>query len=110
MKQLVIRREATMTSHRELGRKELTLLELYSNCQLSIDVFTFYQKWNVTQRQMAQICGCSLATVERWFSSQRQSPESIYLRRLAEMDFVWEMWEQIPQEIRDRLCSRLDSV
>lgn len=95
-----------MTNNRQIGVRELALLELYSNCQLSMDVFAFYQKRNVTQRQMAQICGCSVATVERWFSSQRQDPEQIYLRRLAEMDFVWEMWEQLPTEIRGRLCSR----
>ncbi|MGG6265497.1 helix-turn-helix domain-containing protein [Leptolyngbya sp. AN03gr2] len=94
-----------MTNGRSLGDRELTLLELYSNCQWSMDVFVFYQKWNVTQSQIAQICGCSLATVERWFSSQRQTPEFISLRKLAEMDLVWEMWEQIPQSIRDRLCS-----
>lgn len=70
-----------------------------------MDVFEFYRKWNVTHRQLATICGCSLATVERWFGTQRQVPESIYTRRLAEMDLIWELWEQIPAEIRERLCS-----
>lgn len=93
-----------MTSNRPLGPRELALLNLYSSCQLSMDVFEFYSKWNVTQRQIATICGCSLATVERWFSSQRQVPESIYTRRLAEMDLIWELWEQIPSPIRARLC------
>lgn len=82
-----------MTSNRHLRARELTLLNLYSNCQLLMDVFEFYQKWNVTQRQIATICGCSLATVERWFDSQRQIPEPIYVRRLAEMDLIWELWE-----------------
>ena len=99
-----------MTSDRRLGARELALLNLYSNCQLSIDVFEFYRKWNVTQKQIATICGCSLATVERWFGSQRQVPEAIYTRRLAEIDLIWELWEQIPVEIRDRLCSGADSV
>lgn len=99
-----------MTSDRRLGARELALLNLYSNCQLSIDVFEFYRKWNVTQKQIATICGCSLATVERWFGSQRQIPEAIYTRRLAEIDLIWELWEQIPVEIRDRLCSGADSV
>lgn len=99
-----------MTSDRRLGARELALLNLYSNCQLSIDVFEFYRKWNVTQKQIATICGCSLATVERWFGSQRQIPEAIYTRRLAEIDLIWELWEQIPVEIRDRLCSGTDSV
>ena len=94
-----------MTSNRSLGVRELSLLNLYSNCRLSIDVFEFYRKWNVTQRQIATICGCSLATVERWFGSQRQVPEPIYTRRLAEMDLIWELWEQIPSALRERLCS-----
>lgn len=93
-----------MTSDRRLGARELALLNLYSNCRLSMDVFEFYRKWNVTQRQIATICGCSLATVERWFSSQPQIPQPIYTRRLAEMDLIWEIWEQIPAEFRERLC------
>lgn len=94
-----------MTSNRRLGARELALLTLYSNCRLSMDVFEFYRKWNVTQRQIAIICGCSPATVGRWFGSPRQVPELIYTRRLAEMDLIWELWEQIPAEIRERLCS-----
>jgi hypothetical protein len=99
-----------MTSRQPLEAREQVLLNLYSRCQLSMDVFEFYRKWNVTQRQIATICGCSLATVERWFGSQRQIPEPIYTRRLAEMDLIWELWEQIPVEIRERLCPRENSV
>lgn len=94
-----------MESSRRLEARELMLLTMYSNCQLSMDVFEFYRKWNVTQRQIAMICGCSLATVGRWFGSPRQVPEPIYMRRLAEMDLIWELWEQIPAEIKERLCS-----
>ena len=93
-----------MTGDRPLGTRELALLNLYSNCRLSMDVFEFYRKWNVTQRQIATICGCSLATVERWFGSQRLVPEPIHTRRLAEIDLIWELWEQIPAELRERLC------
>ncbi len=94
-----------MNSHRPLRARELALLNLYSGCQLSMDVFAFYQKWNVTQRQIAAICGCSLANVERWFGSTRMVPEAIYTRRLAEMDLIWELWEQIPADVREQLCS-----
>ncbi len=69
-----------------------------------MDVFEFYRKWNVTQRQIAMICGCSLANVERWFGSTRMVPEPIYTRRLAEMDLLWELWEQIPNEVREQVC------
>ena len=49
-----------MNDRKTLGNREIALLNLYSNCQLSMDVFEFYQKWNVTQKQIAHICGCSL--------------------------------------------------
>ena len=94
-----------MTQGRDLGHREQVLLKLYSNCHLSIDVFDFYRKWNVTQQQIAEICGCSLATVERWFGRQRQSPEPVYTRRLAEMDLIWELWDEIPESLKQRLCS-----
>jgi hypothetical protein len=95
-----------MNNHRRLTAKELALLNLYSNCQLSMDVFEFYRKWNVTQRQIALICGCSLANVERWFGRNRRVPEPIYTRRLAEMDLCWELWELLPAEVTERLCPR----
>ena len=93
-----------MTNRQPLSQRQVALLNLYSNCQLSMDVFEFYQKWNVTQRQIATICGCSISTVERWFGSQGRVPEPIYTRRLAEMDLIWELWSQIPDEIKTRLC------
>ena len=94
-----------MNNRKTLGNKEIALLNLYSNCQLSMDVFEFYQKWNVTQKQIAHICGCSLSTVERWFGSQRRTPEAVYTRRLAEMDLIWELWSELPKNIREQLCS-----
>lgn len=93
-----------MTQSRDLGRREQALLQLYSNCHLSMDIFEFYGKWNVTQKQIAAICGCSVATVERWFGSQRQAPEPIYTRRLAEMDLIWELWDDLPDTFKQRLC------
>ena len=97
-----------MNERKTLGNREIALLNLYTNCQLSMDVFEFYQKWNVTQRQIAHICGCSLSTVERWFGSQRRTPEAVYTRRLAEMDLIWESWSELPNSIREQLCSNLE--
>ena len=93
-------------SLRQLGNRERTLMSLYRNCQLGMTPTDFYAKWNVTHAQMAQICGCSESTVDRWFQQSRSSqpPEPIYLRRLAEMDFLWEYYEQIPGEWWQRLC------
>ena len=93
-----------MTNRKPLSSREIALLDLYSNCQLSMDVFEFYQKWNVTQRQIAHICGCSLSTVERWFGRERRTPESVYTRKLAEMDLIWELWSELPVEIKEKLC------
>ncbi|MBD2001421.1 helix-turn-helix domain-containing protein [Leptolyngbya sp. FACHB-541] len=90
----------------DLGPRELALLRLYANCQLGMSPRDFYAKWNVTHAQMAQICGCSEPTVDRWFagpSSYRQ-PEPIYLRRLAEMNLLWEFYEQIPAALKQWLC------
>ena len=93
-------------SLRNLSNREYTLLTLYSNCQLAITPADFYAKWNVTHAQMAQICGCSESTVDRWFQQGRSSqpPAPIYLRRLAEIDFLWEYYEQIPSDLRQQLC------
>lgn len=95
-------------SLRDLGQRELKLLKLYARCQLSMSPQDFYAKWNVTHAQMAQICGCSQATVNRWFSRRTyHAPAPLYCRRLAEMDLLWEVYEQIPATIRRRLgCYR----
>lgn len=95
-------------SLRNLGSRERTLLNLYSDCQFGITPTTFYAKWNVTHAQMARICGCSESTVDRWFQQGQSSqpPEPVYLRRLAEIDFLWEHYEQIPEPLKQQLCRR----
>lgn len=89
-----------------LGARELAIFNLYTNCQLSMSPQDFYNKWNVTHAQIAQICGCSTTTVDRWFttSALQTFPGPDYMRKLAEIDFLWEHYEQIPPELRDRLC------
>lgn len=91
---------------RNLGNTERTLLSLYLNCQFEMAPNEFYAKWDVTHAMMAQICGCSESTVNRWFQkgSGYQPPEPIYLRRLAEIDFLWEHYKQIPPFLRKLLC------
>jgi uncharacterized membrane protein len=93
-------------SLQDLGVRELTLLRLYTSCQLRMSPQDFYAKWNVTHAQMARICGCSEPTVNRWFSQGRgsRSPEAIHLRRLAEMNLLWEFYEEIPGELWERFC------
>jgi hypothetical protein len=66
----------------------------------------FYAKWSVTHTQMTRICGCSVSTVDRWFleGGGYRPPEPGYLRRLAEVDFLWEHFEQIPAVLWQQMC------
>lgn len=91
---------------RNLGQRELALLRLYSRCQFGMTPQAFYAKWNVSHAQMAAICGCALPTVNRWFASGKhhRSPSTIHLRRLAELDLLWERYETIPLPLRQHLC------
>lgn len=91
---------------RNLGARERRLLTLYINCRFGMSPTEFYTKWNVTHALMAQICGCSESTVDRWFQQGRgyQPPALIYLRRLAEIDFLWENYEQIPTPLQQQVC------
>lgn len=96
-------------SPRNLGQHELRLFHFYTHCQLQMSHLDFYAKWDVTHAQMAQICGCSQPTVDRWFagSGNYRSPEPLYLRRLAEMDLLWEKYYKVPLALRRHLCPML---
>ncbi|HEY9697672.1 MAG TPA: hypothetical protein V6D10_10445 [Trichocoleus sp.] len=91
---------------RELRQRELRLLRHYTRCQLGMTPQAFYAKWNVSHAQIALICGCSQPTVDRWFSqgTNRRSPSAVHLRRLAEMDLLWECYEAIPPALLKRIC------
>lgn len=91
---------------KDLGARERALLNLYVNCQLQMAPADFYARWNVTHAQMAQICGCSESTVDRWFlrGAGHQPAKPLYQRRLAEIDLLWECYEQIPSDLQQRLC------
>lgn len=90
----------------DLEQRELKLLQLYCSCQFSMTPQAFYARWNVTHVQMAQICGVSEATVDRWFSQgkNRRFAEALYRRKLAEINFIWEEYERIPPQLRQQLC------
>ena len=91
---------------KDLRARERALMNLYLNCQLQMSPADFYAKWNVTHAQIAEICGCSESTVDRWFlrGSGHQEPRPLYQRRLAEIDFLWECYELIPAALQQRLC------
>lgn len=90
----------------ELGRRELRLLRLYCGCQFGMTPQAFYARWGVTHVQIAQICGVSEPTVNRWFAQgkTRRVAESRHRRKLAEMHFLWEEYERIPIPLRRQLC------
>lgn len=90
----------------ELGRRELKLLNLYCGCQFGMTPQEFYARWGVTHAQIAQICGVSESSVNRWFSQgkHRRVAEAIHRRKLAEMNLIWEQYECIPSRLRQQIC------
>ena len=94
-----------------LGQRELKLLQLYSDCQFGMTPQAFYARWDVTHVQIAQICGVSEASVDRWFSQgkHRRAAEPRYRRKLAEMNFLWEQYDRIPVRLWLQVCPRRPS-
>jgi len=95
-----------MNHYRPLSERELSLIKLYSECQLAMTPKTFYKKWDVNHQQIADICNRSVSNVNFWFSlgRNRRNPTPDDLRHLALMDFLLEHFEDIPSELRDLLC------
>ena len=95
-----------MSFQHPLTAREYRLMVIYRACQFGMSPIEFYQKWNVTHAQMAQICGCSESTVDRWFlrGKSYRKPLPLYCRRLAEMDFLWEHHAEIPDHLWQQLC------
>ena len=93
---------------RPLGEREIQLINLYVNCQLSMSPRQFNAKWGVNYEQIAEICDRSISTVNRWFHPGRnyQPPEKADQRHLALMDFLLEHEQDIPSELMNQLCPR----
>ena len=98
-----------MSQKRPLSERELSLIKLYSECQLAMTTKTFYKKWDVNHQQIADICNRSVPNVSFWFSvgMNRRNPTHDDLRHLALMDFILEYFEEVPSELRDLLCPRI---
>jgi hypothetical protein len=92
---------------RPLTEREQTLIDLYGYCSLGMTPQQFYAKWQVNQEAIAFICSRSMSTVRCWFkrgkSYRRPMPND--LRHLALMDFLLQHWEDIPEQLKNRLCS-----
>ena len=67
----------------------------------------FYAKWKVSHEELAAICSRSVATVRGWFckGSSYRRPSPTDLRHLAIMDFLLDHFDQIPEELKETLCS-----
>ncbi len=92
---------------RPLTQREQRLIEVYGYCQLGITPQQFYSKWNVNQEVIAFICSRSMSTVRGWFrrGGNYRRPRATDMRHLALMDFLLQHWEDIPEELKNRLCS-----
>ncbi|MBW4482095.1 MAG: helix-turn-helix domain-containing protein [Tildeniella torsiva UHER 1998/13D] len=92
---------------RPLNLREKRLLDLYIYCQLGMPPQAFYAKWQISQEEMVAICSRSMSTVRCWFRKGRsyRRPTVTDLRHLALMDFLLDHFDQIPEELRDHLCS-----
>ncbi|WP_424094787.1 hypothetical protein [Moorena producens] len=95
---------------RAITERERILINLYSNCRLSMTPQEFYWKWQVNQEDIAQICCRSTHAVNTWLaqSSRYKSPSSDSLYHLALMDFLLENFEAIPKELLNQLCSKVE--
>jgi hypothetical protein len=95
-----------MNHSRPLSERELSLIKLYSNCQLGMTPQRFHIKWDVNHQQIAKICNRSVSNVRFWFSrgANKRNPTYNDLRHLALMDFLLEHFEEIPSELKDLLC------
>jgi len=66
----------------------------------------FEAKWDVTRAQMAALCQCSIGNVRRWFKlgNDFTPPTKYHMRYLALADIFLEHFEEIPEELRKKIC------
>jgi hypothetical protein len=93
---------------RPLTEREQNLIDLYGYCSLGMTPQQFYAKWQVNHEAIAFICARSMSTVRCWFNRGKnyRRPMPNDLRHLAFMDFLLQHWEDIPEELKNWLCSR----
>ncbi|AOX04272.1 hypothetical protein BJP34_12515 [Moorena producens PAL-8-15-08-1] len=94
---------------RPITERERILIDLYSNCPLSMTPQEFYGKWQVNQEDIGQICFRSTHAANTWLAqgARYRSPSPDSLHHLALMDFLLENFEAIPKELLNRLCSKV---
>lgn len=61
----------------------------------------FLKHWDVTYKELAEICHCSEDTVKHWFStSSRRPPQSHHKALLAMTNVLWNVLEDSPAYVR----------
>ena len=92
---------------RPLTRRQRQLLRQFSHCQLAMTPMEFWSKWDVSQRQIAEICRCDVSLVSRWFSPEARGlePMPYHLWYLALADRWLEFYEQLSPELQRQLHS-----
>lgn len=95
------------SGQRPFGEVERALFRLYVNCSLSLShPRQLYQEYDLTYEDLALIAGCSVPTMERWMSGNRE-PElykELYLRRLGEFNFLLTHYQEIPYSVWRSVC------
>ncbi|MGB3788407.1 MAG: hypothetical protein WA949_10380 [Phormidesmis sp.] len=99
-------------SSRSLTSQDRRLIDRYSYCQLGMTPQAFYAKWKVSHEELAAICSRSISTVRGWFrkGSSYRRPSPTDLRHLAIMDFLLDHFDQIPEGLKETLCSSNEEV
>ncbi|MGB3788437.1 MAG: hypothetical protein WA949_10535 [Phormidesmis sp.] len=94
-------------SPRSLTPEDQYLVNRYSYCRLGMTPQAFYAKWQVSHEELAAICSRSVSTVRCWFrkGSSYRRPSQTDLRHLAIMDFLLDHFDQIPEALKETLCS-----
>ena len=66
-----------------------------------MELSDFLSWWDVSNQQLADICECSISTVERWFlnpdSPNHREPTEEHKRKLALAHYLW-LAEEDPQQ------------
>jgi hypothetical protein len=70
-----------------------------------VELEEFLSFWEVSNAELAEICECSVSTVERWFFSKDnpnyRSPTEHHKQLLAEAHYLW--WSESNRDRAERL-------
>ena len=98
-----------MNGH-SFGERERKLLERFAYRQpLALTPQELTKKWpGINHNQIAALWQTDVSRVNRWLSRGRscQKPSRYYLQTLALFDIFLEFYEELPESLISRYCSR----